>query len=150
MRRTPSAQDGSWEAFFRCIDRPGHHHRIYKGPPDGTPHVRLGPDEVPIYFSKPYRIKAMFANETFSSVQFEVPQTHSDGSTLYIKVWANIRRQGDWWAEILDSSTVEELGELPHDFLCVCLFSADCLGRTHSWLCSPAISQPLMHKLGHA
>ena len=66
--------------------------------------MRLGPDEVPVDFAKPYRIKAMFANEVFSAVQFKVAVTHADGSSSNIKVWTNVRRHGDGWAEILDSS----------------------------------------------
>ena len=97
-------------AFFSCIDRPGLAHRIYEGPPDGTPRVRLGPDAVPVDFSRPYQIKAMFANEVFSAVQFNVPQTHADGSTSNVKVWKNVCRRNDRWAEIIDSGASWGLG----------------------------------------
>ena len=68
-------------AWFKCISRPGLHHRVYEGPPDGTPRVRLGPEEILVDFNRPYRIKALFTNTTFSAVQFKVTKTHSDGST---------------------------------------------------------------------
>jgi len=77
---------------------------VYEGPPDGTPRVRLGPEEVLVDFNKPYRIKALFCNSTFSAVQFKVPKTHSDGSTSNLKVWTNVRRDNDWWAEVIDAS----------------------------------------------
>jgi hypothetical protein len=97
-------------AFFCCIVRPGLSHSIYKGPPDGFPRVRLGLDEAPVDFSRPYQIKAMFANEAFSAVQFKVPQTHDDRSTSNVKVWTNVRRRGVWWAEILDSGVGRDFG----------------------------------------
>ena len=91
-------------ASFKCIIRRGLHHRVYEGPPDGTPRVRLGPKQFLVDFARPYRIKALFCNTTFSAVQFKVMKTHSDGTSSSMKVWTNIRRDNDWWAEIVHAS----------------------------------------------
>ena len=99
-------------AWFRCLNRRGLHHRVYEGPPDGTPRVRLGPDEVLVDFTRPYRVKALFCNSTFSAVQFKVTKSHSDGTTSSLRVWTNVRRDNDWWAEIVDANVGERL--FPH------------------------------------
>jgi len=91
-------------AHFRCHCKRGLHHRVYEGPPDGTPRVRLGPEEITIDFTKAYRIKALFCNETFSAVQFKVLKTSRNGSVSHMKVWTNVRRGGDWWADIVHPS----------------------------------------------
>ena len=91
-------------AWFRCLIRRGLHHCVYEGPPDGTPRVRLSSEEVLVDFNRPYRIKALFCNSTFSAVQFKVMKTYSDGTTSSMKVWTNVRRDNDWWAEIVDAS----------------------------------------------
>ena len=94
-------------AYFRCITRRGLHHRVYEGPPDGTPRVRLGPKEITIDFSKAYCIKALFCNNTYSAVQFKARKTFSDGTTSNPRVWTNVRRGNDWWAEIVHASMGE-------------------------------------------
>ena len=88
-------------AYFRFHKKRGFHHRVYEGPPDGTERVRLGPNEITIDFSRTFQVKALFCNETYSAVQFRVKHTLPDGSTTSQKVWSNIRKGGDWWAEIV-------------------------------------------------
>ena len=95
----------------------GFHHRVYEGPPDGTERVRLGPEEIIVDFSKAFRVRALFCNETFSAVQFKVQKTLEDGSIRSLRVWTNIRRGGEWWADIVhpsgtDSSTADETGRI--------------------------------------
>ena len=106
-------------AYFRCHNRRGLHHRVYEGPPEGTPRVRLGPEEITIDFTKAYRIKALFCNETFSAVQFKVLKTSRNGSVSHMKVWTNVRRGGDRWADIVhpsmgdtDQATTDEHGRI--------------------------------------
>jgi hypothetical protein len=91
-------------AYFRCHKKRGFHHRVYEGPPDGTERVRLGPNEITIDFSRAFQVKALFCNETYSAVQFRVKHTLPDGSTKSQKVWTNIRKGGDWWAEVVPPS----------------------------------------------
>ena len=102
-------------AWFRCNLRPGFHHRVYDGPPDGTARVRLGPEEINVDFSKPYQIRALFCNHTFSAVQFKAPAVlNMDGFVRPgMLVWTNVRRYTDWWARLVDASTV---GPLPESF----------------------------------
>ena len=102
-------------AWFRCNLRPGFHNRVYDGPPDGTERVRLGPEEINVDFSRPYQIRALFCNHTFSAVQFMAPAVlNMDG---FVKpgmlVWTNVRRYLDWWARLVDANAV---GPLPEDF----------------------------------
>ena len=82
-------------------------HRVYEGPPDGTPRVRLSPEEIFVDFEKTYTILSVFANKTFTSVEFmaeefdpEVSVLHASG---YRNVWTNVRRGGIWWAGIVAS-----------------------------------------------
>jgi hypothetical protein len=49
-------------------------------------------------------VKALFCNETYSAVQFRVKHTLPDGSTRSQKVWTNIRKGGDWWADVVHPS----------------------------------------------
>ena len=98
-------------AFFWCILRPGFHNRVYEGPPDGTPRVRLGPEEINIDFTRPYKIRALFCNHTFSAVQFKAPGALTmDG---FVKpgmmVWTNVRRGHDWWAKLIHASLTLDL-----------------------------------------
>ena len=104
-------------AFFRCIIRPGLHHRVYEGPPDGTPRVRLGPEEINVDFVRPYKIRALFVNDVYLAVQFKVPTVlHMSG---FMKpgmlVWTNVRRGNDWWARLVDACMVDALGCPPED-----------------------------------
>ena len=104
-------------AHFRCHVKRGFHHRVYEGPLDGTPRVRLGPEEITVDFSTAFRIKALFCNETFSAVQFKAQKTLEDGSTRSMKFWTNVRRGGEWWADIVhpsgtDSCTADETGRI--------------------------------------
>ena len=101
-------------AWFRCLNRRGLHHRVYEGPPDCTPRVRLGPEEILIDFTRPYCIKALFCNSMFSAVQFKALKTFSDGTTSTLKVWTNVRRGSDWWAEIVDASFGEQTPSAEH------------------------------------
>ena len=91
-------------AYFRCIIRRGLHHRVYEGPPDGTPRVRLGPEEITVDFTKTYRIRALFCNTTYSAVQFKVPETLSGVQRPSMMVWINVRRRNDWWADLVHAS----------------------------------------------
>ena len=94
-------------AYFRCITRRGLHHRVYEGPPDGTPRVRLGPEEITVDFTKAYCIKALFCNRTYSAVQFKALKTFSDGTTSNLRIWTNVRRGNDWWADLVHASMGE-------------------------------------------
>ena len=93
-------------AFFKCILRPGSVPRVYDGPPDGTVRVNLGPKEINIDFSKPYKIRALFCNHTFSAVQFKAPAflTMKGFMKPAMLVWTNVRRYTDWWASLVDAS----------------------------------------------
>jgi hypothetical protein len=91
-------------AYFRCHKKRGFHHRIYEGPPDGTERVRLGPNEIEVDFSRAFRVRALFCNETYSAVQFKVKNTLPDGSIKSLKVWTNIRKGGEWWADVVHAS----------------------------------------------
>jgi TfoX/Sxy family transcriptional regulator of competence genes len=91
-------------AYFRCHKKRGFHHRIYEGPPDGTERVRLGPNEIEVDFSRAFRVRALFCNETYSAVQFKVKNTLPDGSIRSLKVWTNIRKGGEWWADVVHAS----------------------------------------------
>ena len=90
-------------ADFRCIMRQGLHHRVYEGPLDGTPRVRLGPEEITVDFSRPYRIRAMFCNHTFSAVQFKAPKSLMMNGMMKpgMMVWTNVRCGNDWWADLM-------------------------------------------------
>ena len=66
----------------------------------------MGPEEINVDFTRPYQIKAMFANEMFSAVQLKAPYVKGDGSTGFLKVWTNVHRRSDWWAEILDAAGI--------------------------------------------
>ena len=95
------------------------HHRVYEGPPDGTPRVRLGPDEIYVDFDRVYQVTEMYANSLFTAVSFKVPDlddaktSNPDGNeeNVYeIKppgspptiVWTNVRRKEVWWAKLVD------------------------------------------------
>jgi len=104
-------------AYFRCHKKRGFHHRVYEGPPDGTERVRLGPNEIEIDFSRAFQVRALFCNETYSAVQFKVKHTLPDGSIRSQKVWTNIRKGGEWWADIVHasgtgSSTADASGQI--------------------------------------
>jgi hypothetical protein len=101
-------------AFFRCIQRPGFHNRIYDGPPDGTVRTRIGPDEIEINFSRPYKIRALFCNSTYSAVQFKTPPVARDDGSIQSGrlVWTNVRRHNAWWATLIDASV---LARVPAD-----------------------------------
>jgi hypothetical protein len=104
-------------AYFRCHQKRGFHHRVYEGPPDGTERVRLGPNEIEVDFSRAFRVRALFCNETYSAVQFKVQKTLPDGSIRSLKVWTNIRKGGEWWADVVhpsgtSSSTADASGRI--------------------------------------
>ena len=109
--------DRGWHigAYFRCILRPGLAHRVYEGPPDGTPRVRLGPEEINVDFARPYKIRALFINDVYLAVQFKVPSVlHMSG---FLKpgmmLWTNVRRGDDWWARLVEPSMANGLGYPP-------------------------------------
>ena len=97
-------------AFFRCILRPGLHNRVYEGPPDGTPRVRLGPEEINVDFTRPYKIRALFCNHTFSAVQFKAPAALTMNGFIKpgMMVWTNVRRGHDWWARLVHTSLIDD------------------------------------------
>ena len=107
------------------------HHRVYEGPPDGTPRVRLGPEEVFVDFNRIYRVTGIYANALYTAVSFKVPSLDDvkanagkakgandpddDEDDVYkIKppgslpttVWTNIRRDEVWWAKLVDEHAV--------------------------------------------
>jgi hypothetical protein len=88
-------------------------HRIYEGPPDGTPRVRLSSEELHIDFSKIYQVTGIYADSTWTAVSFEVIPTLDDKTfhtvTSYrhdgtqpqngaVTVWTNVRKNHIWWA----------------------------------------------------
>ena len=87
-------------------------HRVYEGPPDGTPRVRLSSEELHVDFNKIYQVTGIYADRTWTAVSFEVtterPQTiHTVSSYQYdgseppayaVTVWTNIRKNQIWWA----------------------------------------------------
>ena len=105
--------DQGWKtgAYFRHIVRPGLAHRVYDGPPDGTPRVRLGPEEVMVDFVRPYKIYALFVNDVYLAAQIKIPeQLNMSGfisPSMY--VWSNVRRGDEWWAKLHDAELAREL-----------------------------------------
>ena len=89
-------------------------HRIYEGPPDGTPRVRLSSEELYVDFDKIYKVKGIYADKTWTAVSFEVFPTSDDrvSSTTAsygydgaapndgaVTVWTNVRKNHLWWAK---------------------------------------------------
>ena len=110
---TGATVDRGWHtgAYFRCIIRPGLAHRVYEGPPDGTQRVRLGPEELHVDFSRPYKIHALFVNDVYLAVQFKVPAVLNMSGFIKpgMLVWTNVRRGDDWWARLIDASLARDL-----------------------------------------
>ena len=115
-----------WTIGAQFKFRHNTHHRVYEGPPDGTPRVRLGAEEVFIDFNRVFRVTGMFANSLFSAVSFRVPNLddvaggvykarggndpESDVDDVYevkrpgslpTTVWTNVRRNTVWWAKLV-------------------------------------------------
>ena len=105
--------DEGWHvgAYFRCIIRMGLAHRIYEGPPDGTQRLRIGPEEVHVDFSRPYKIRAIFVNDVYLAVQFKVPTVLNMSGFVRpgMNVWTNVRRGDEWWARLVDASVAQDL-----------------------------------------
>ena len=73
--------------------------------------VRLGPEEISVDFSRPYRIRALFCNHTYSAVQFKAPKSLMMDGILKpgMMVWTNVRRGNDWWADLVLASMGETI-----------------------------------------
>jgi hypothetical protein len=89
-------------------------HRVYEGPPDGTPRVRLSSEELHIDFNKIYQVTGIYADSTWTAVSFEVIPGQDDKTlhtvTSYqydrstppggaVTVWTNVRKKHVWWAK---------------------------------------------------
>jgi hypothetical protein len=71
-------------------------HRVYEGPPDGTPRVRLSSNELFVDFNKIHRVTGIYADRTWTAVSFEVTPTDQEG---HVTVWTNVRKDSIWWAK---------------------------------------------------
>ena len=114
---TGATIDRGWHtgAYFRCIIRPGLADRVYDGPPDGTQRVRLGPEEIMVDFTRPYKIRALFVNDVYLAVQFKAPAVWTMSGVVKpgMMVWTNVRRGDDWWARLIDPSLARDLQNPP-------------------------------------
>ena len=91
-------------------------HRIYEGPPDGTPRVRIGPEELYMDFTETFRISGIYVNPLFTAVSFKVAgASDCDPSESELEdicadkpageqlttVWTNARKHSTWWAKLV-------------------------------------------------
>ncbi len=110
---TGNTIDRGWQtgAYFRHIIRPGLAHRVYDGPPDGTPRVRLGPEEIMVDFARPYKIYALFINDVYLAVQIKIPEQLNMSGFISpsMMVWSNMRRGDKWSATLIDAELAREL-----------------------------------------
>ena len=108
----PIPKEWSIGVHFKFLNNTAH--RVYEGPPDGTPRVRLSSEELHIDFDKIYQVKGIYADKMWTAVSFEVIPTPEDRTKCTITsfgydgsaprdgavtVWSNVRKNHVWWAK---------------------------------------------------
>jgi hypothetical protein len=104
-------------------------HRVYEGPPDGTPRVRIGQDELFVDFNGTFRVSGIYVNTTFTAVSFKVAGVSKDDSseselddiysdkppgTAPTTVWTNVRKRDVWWAKVVSASDLDAQQDEPN------------------------------------
>ena len=100
----PGARFRLTEGVRRCDDGAlrantnGFVHRIYHGPPDGSPRRHLQIDEVWFDATAKHRITGIYFDKEWTAVQF----CPAPDRRPLEKVWTNVRHRNHWWAEIVN------------------------------------------------
>ena len=84
------------DGALRANTTHGFVHRIYDGPPDGSHRHHLRSTQVWFDATAAHRITGIYFDQEWTAVQF----CPASDRRPWEKVWTNVRRGNQWWAEI--------------------------------------------------